>query len=68
MKARSSDVCTALHVAAQAPASVSIVILSAPDFTKVNAVSLSRKAALRTAAGARLDDVHLAIILTSDFS
>lgn len=69
MKARSSDVCTALHVAAQAPVSVvSIVILSAPDFTKVNAVSLSRKAALRTAAGARLDDVHLAIILTSDFS
>lgn len=59
MKARSSDVCTALHVAAQAPASVSIVILSAPDFTKVNAVNL---------AGARLDDVHLAIILTSDFS
>jgi len=35
---------------------------------KVNAVNLSRKTALRTAAGARLDDVRLAIILTSDFS
>jgi len=67
--ARSSDVCTALHVAAQALFSVaSIVILSAPGFTKVNAVDISRKTALHTAAGTRLDDVRLAIILTSDFS
>lgn len=37
-----SDVCTALHVAAQALVSVvSIVVLSASDFTKVNAVDLS---------------------------
>merc|ERR1712007_148746 len=62
------DGSTALHIAAQARLSVAcMVMLSRPDFNKLNAVDSAGKTALHIAAGAGLEDVCLAILLTSDF-